>query len=444
MAAGDFAINRLINRVWDYGSAVVTYYVRPGGNDNNNGLAPGDAFATFARAYREVALAGTNKPIRINVTGMDGANAITGDEVLQLGGAALGSISQDYDLNFLPPFYLGYRQQVQVVAEPNLVLALNVTGEVADADTGLLTLTVTNALAAGQLDDTIIIGDGFGEYGAVASYTTGAGPNTITVSSITPFTLPVSAYEPSAELRFGDAANAFEQAIYLNALCDWGFQFLRITSNGPKSAAITIWPHAPVGFLGCVISGLQVHGGAGAVTVDGCIVKDQIWAQDGGTMRVLASTIRDLSLFLCHGSGSSGLNEMTACHIIDCGNAYGAGNQESRFSFGMANVDVSGSLSDGVDARFGSSSLVECKLHDNAVSGIRVRYGASVYLSSVTGTGNAWHGVSGREMASINHTGTNVTGVSGDIELGAAGTIAWTAAPATDVVELVRVGSGGV
>jgi hypothetical protein len=421
---GDFATNRLITSPFPAGTTPLTFYVRPGGDDNNGGQSAVDAFATLARALREIALYAVNRPTKVDITGMD----ISEEELLQLGGQSLGGIDGGYDLAELPPDYAGYRHQCQIVAEPELVLELDVTGSAADADTGLIELTVSNALVANQLVDTIAVGDGFGEYGAIVSHTAGAGPNTIQVATTTPFSLPVAAYEPGATIAYGDPADFFNQAIHLQALSDWGFQWIRFESNGPKSCAITVWPHAPVAFFGCVLEGLQVYGGAAIVTISACVIRNQTWAQDGAQIQLFQSVLREL-LMLCHGSGVDGLNEMTACYLVDNSGAYGAGNVESRFTFAMFNCDVSGSTTDGIEARFGTSSCSDTAIHDNADDGANVINGATLYLLSVVGTANGGEGANIDDSGTVLTDGaTTLTGAGGNVRLGAAGVLTWAAA----------------
>ena len=73
---GDFAANRFITLLWPVGTTALTWYVRPTGDDNNDGTTALTAFATLGRALREVPLYGANQPTIIDVTGMTITNVL--------------------------------------------------------------------------------------------------------------------------------------------------------------------------------------------------------------------------------------------------------------------------------------------------------------------------------------------------------------------------------
>lgn len=431
---------RYLTRRWAYGTAALIYYVRPGGSDNNAGLSPAAAFATLERALHFMAISDFNMPVIVDVTGMTGANALTASSVLNLGGNALGALSFDLDFTATAPNNFYSRRSKQIRSELVETQALNVTGQAFNATTGLLTLTVADALVANALRGNFAVGSVIGEMGAIRSNSGGPGPNTIQVANIVGLTGPISAYEPGATLRYGDAANFFEQAIYLNALSDWNLQGLRIESNGPKAVALSIWPNASVDLVMCDITGLEINAGGGHVTLDCCYVHDQTFSQDGATATAQQSYFRSLT-FLCHGSGGSGLNEWIGDMIESC-SPYGGGNVESNYTYEMQNCQIDSGTDEGVHALFGVSRIRDTIIQNCLKSGIKADSGVTLYLDDVQGTGNVGYGVEAYYGAIVrNQSGTAITGTLNDTYVGSVGATAWGATPVTDLDQLVRVGA---
>lgn len=429
--------DRYLTKRWPTSTPALVYYVRTGGDDNNDGLTALTAFATLERALHFMAIAQVNEEVIIDL-GSD--MVISGASILNLGGTTLGGLKFDLDLTATSPNNFFSKHHRQIRSELVLVSALDVTGQAFDATSGILTLTVSDALVANALRGRFAVGSALGEYGTIRSNTGGAGPNTIEVCNLVGMTLPVGAYRPGATLTFGDAANPFEQAIYLLALCDWTLQGLTITSNGPKPTALGVSGAAPVALVLCDIEGLQVTNRA-ATTIDGCYIHDRTFAQDGGSIRALQSYFRSLS-WLCHGSGGDGLNEIVGC-CIDASTAapFGGGNVESAYNFGCENCEFDGAAQAAVQAIGGVSRLRDCVVSGSAANGILVQDNAVLSLTNVQGTGNAGYGVVLTNGAIVKATGSGVTGTLNDLFVGDIGAAAWTDAPLTDTDQLCRVGT---
>lgn len=427
--------DRIFTKRWDYGTAAIVYYVRTTGSDTNDGLTPATAFATFERALHFMAISDLNLPVIIDVTGM----TISADAVLNLGGNVTGGLSFDFDLTATSPNNFFSRQSKQIRSELALVQGLTQTGSAFDATTGLLTVTVSDALTVNALRGKFLVGSVLGDYGVIRSNTGGAGPNTIVVARTSALTAPIAAYEPGATLTFGDAGNFFDQAIYLTALADWNFQGLTLASHG-KAVAASVWPAAPVTFALCDIAGLEVNGGAGQVTLDACYVHDASFVQDGGSVSVLQSYFRTMT-FTCHGSGATGLNEWIGV-IIDNSNSFGGSNIESAYQFYLANALVDGSSSEGVQALFGVSRVQNATIQNSTRSGVLVSNTTTCTLDNVQGTGNTRYGVEGTYGAMVKRVNASaITGALGDTKPGAVAATAWGATPVTDPDQLVRIGT---
>lgn len=431
--------DRYLTKRWTYADPATDteiYYVRPGGDDNNDGRTELTAFATLERALHFMAIAAVNVAVIIDITGM----TVSAASVLNIGGTTLGGVNFDIDLTATSPNNFYSRAHRQIRAEPQLVQALNVTGSVTNPTSGITTLTVTDALVANALKGTIAIGANLGEYGTIRSNSGGAGPNTVEVCNISGINAPVGAYGPGATLNFGVGANPFEQAIYLLALCDWTLQGLRITSNGPKPCAVTVLGAAPVTFLFCDIDGIQIENRA-PTFIDACYVHNGTFAQDGGGVRGSQSYFDGLN-YLCHGSGADGLTEFIACCFDASLTPFGGGNVESAYNFSIENCEFDSAVTVAVQAIGNVSRLNNVVVSNSGSSGIVAQDGVTLTLSNVQGTTNANYGLEAYYGAIVKRTnGTGVSGGINDIFVGGIGAAAWTDIPIAGGDQLVSVGA---
>ena len=448
--SSDCSIDRLINRRWAAGTAVVVRYLRPGGNNANDGLSPASAWANSAagleHGLRYLAMASLNRPVALDVTGC----TLAAEALLQLGGIQLGGIDFDFDITTTGPSNFAGRQNCQIRATPAVVgglSALTITGTAANATTGLRTVTVTDVLTPGAHVGQFLLGEGLGEWAVIAANDA----NTLTVTTtvdVTGWTGDVGVYEPGATLEFGsvDPFN-FNGAIHLMALCDWNLSGLALTisAGSTAAAALVIWPTAPVFLQLCSITGLDLQGGLDSVYVDACYLTGVI-AQDGG-----AVTMRNCFLEECtpslHGSGGKGTTYVIQCIMDGLTIPWGAGNTESEYSCAVSASRFSNGNLDGVEILFGIHSYTDVLIEGSSGDAVAVSNNATCRLTHVTGTGNGGWGVDIQSGAHVRCDNTcSVTGTAGDISLGNAGTFAW-AAPLeeVDLGQLVRISvAGGV
>ena len=433
---GDFASDRFILLDWPVGTTALTWYVRPGGDDDNDGTTALTAFATLGRALREVPLYASNRPTIIDITGM----TISANELLQLGGGALGSTINTFNTP-VPPLFAN-RRQVQIIATPTVAKALTVTSQTADGITNLTALTVSTALAANELDDTILV-DASGNYGAVHAYTTGAGPNTVYVASTATFDAATTAYVPGASLAYGDAAQGLDGAIYLTALADWYFEWVSFASvDDAKPCAMTVWAHQPVTFFGCVLNGLQVEAAPAAVSLFGSVIRNGSLVLNGG-VQAQRCNLRSLGTVTCRDGRVAGNASFDQVGFTACA-ALGGGSSTSRFNCEVTQCQFDAATTYAIRCLAGNWNIANTRIDDSGASAVYVK-GAHVEMSAVAGTGNADWGVEAAWDCSVDTDSlTSVTGTfGGDVSLGSAGSIAWVSfpptLPLTDGEQLLRV-----
>ncbi len=423
-----FADRYLVKR-WPAGSPPLVYYVRPGGSDSNDGKTPTKAFATFEHGLQQLSVAEVNHPVVLDITGM----TVSANSILNLGGTTLGGIDNGFDMTAATaPNNFVSRRHRQIRSELVLQQPLNVSTQSFDMTDGFLTMHVADVLVPGNLRGKFAIGSEIGEWGVIVDNTA----DTVTVARLSALTEPIGVYKPGATLTFGDSADFQNQAIYLLALCDWGLQGLELRSQG-KATALTIHPIAPVDLTLCHVQGLAIEDG-GRVALDGVYVDGGTFSHSGGTVSAIQSFFRG-SRLICHGSSASGLNEWIGVGFSGC-SAFGAGNFESRYSFQMENCRISNSTAAGLAVLFGTSRARNTRIEGSAGPAV-LAAGAHMLLDNVQGNGNA-RGVEARHGANVRlANGTAVTGAAGDVVVGALGARTYTQLPATDLDQLVRVGS---
>jgi hypothetical protein len=393
---------------------LVLYVRQATGNDALDGETEDHAVATLARA-RELAGLAPGRPVVIEVSG----ETFEATDLLNLGGVELGGIR--YDLNIaalaVPTNYVG-RQHRRIVASPIEVMDLTITDQTVHADSGLVTLTVSQTLVTNAHRGRIVM-NASGEWGTIKSNATG----TVTVDKIGVYTdTAVTICTRGATFRFG-YGTVYDQAIYLNALCHWGFHGIAFESvnNNSKSCALTVWPNAPVDFTFCSFAGIQIHGGAGVVAFDACYFHDKLFVQDGATVRVLQSTFYGLD-FRCHGSGDSGLNEWIG-FSISASEPLGFGNAESRWQVQASNFHIDAAESHGIMCLFGKNSLTDGLIENCGDSAIFVDPLVDLRVTNVSGEGTTErYGIEapwGPSYVKVTVASTTVTGALNDILLGA-------------------------
>lgn len=437
----DFDADRYITKRWPYGDQSIRYVNATTGNDANDGLTPATAWQTLDKGLSSFAIAAVDKSWVLDLTG-----TFTITNTLNLGGTMLAGLNYDLDLAATGPSNFISKSSCQLRATPTAVVTpIGITGSSTQATTGLYTINVSNVLVAGAHAGQMLLGAGLAEWARIID--NGVGSITVaTTTNPSTWTAPVGIYTEGATISAGDAANFFEGATYLVALCDWAFTGIAFTSNaGAKFAALEVIANAPIYFTQCSFDGLYMRGGPGYVTFDACDFYSsggggaQGYNHDGSTVIVRQSTFRDLE-FLCHGSSDSGNNSFIQCGFIDGLLPFGGGNVESQFSFSMNQCFFDGFASDAIHALFGNSRIQNTRIENTTGDAIQTE-NCLLTVTNVDGTtGNTAYGIRILNGAQVNvDAGTSVTGASGDILLGDAGAIAYAAVPAVDLGQLVRV-----
>lgn len=441
--AKDFDADRYITKRWPYNDQSVRYVNATTGNDANDGLTPATAWQTLEKGLASFAIAGVNKSWVLDITG-----TFTGANTLNIGGTMLAGLNYDLDLAATGPDNFISRSSCQIRSSPMVVIdPITISGGSAQATTGLRIVNVTNVLVAGAHVGQMLLGSGLAEWARIIDNTV----NTITIATTTDpagWTGPVGIYTEGATIEYGDAANFFEGATYLVALCDWAFTGIAFTSNaGAKYAAFEVIANAPVYFTQCSFDGIYLRGGPGYATFDCCDFYSsggggaQGYNHDGSSVIVRQSTFRDLE-FLCHGSSDSGNNSFIQCGFAGGLLPFGGGNVESRFSFGMNQCYFDGFTNDAIHVLFGNTRIQNTLIENTTGDAIQVENSSvKLRLDNVDGsTGNSAYGIRILNGAQVDvDAATSVTGASGDILLGDAGAITYAAVPAVDLGQLVRV-----
>lgn len=424
-------------RRYSYGSQR-TIYVRTGsGDDNNTGESVGQAFATWERALEELQYdaVGLEQIIDITDCTISDANPFTFPPVRS-------GVYFDLDIGATAPDNFFVRAPVRVQASPTLVQSITINNVTADSESGIVTLDVAEALSAGAHVGQMVIGDNLAQYGRVVSNTT----NQIVVSTTnTTWTAPVGIYTESCTMTFGDGSSFYTRAAYLQALGEWSFMGIAFRATGDWiNTALEVWAIHHVVFQMCDIRGIQLHGGGGAddVYLDACYIHDGGWAINGANILVRHCLLKNLTT---HEHG--GTIGMFSCFMDGC-EPFGDGAFINETLYDIGDSEIANGSSYGVYLRgFGNHRFVNLKIRDCAGDALYIAHPTFALLDGVHGSGNTGHGLTLRRGAHVRiQSGTDVTGSSGDVDLGAAGTVAWVDAHSDaryPDAEFVRVDGGG-
>lgn len=412
----------------------VIWYVRPAGDDANDGTSPSTAFATLTRAFQALRRDGLGLRQIIDVTDMKGANALSFGRQLDfpqiLGGENAfldGSEGGPNNFSDLAPCVLR--------AEMDLIQSVTISGNTPDADTGLQTINVNETLSAGAHVGQMLIGSGFFEHGVIVANDTGS--VTVAQDSAT-FTGPVGIYEPGAEIIAGDDTDSFTNSTVINATCDWTIIGVKFSSTADsKQIGLRMTGPRFVRLSQCQLTGFVADGMS---TGSWDCVYD--FEQGGNSATATVRSCGGGGLQIRHSFFNTTGFEWDTPYILlinvvadNCRDEIGRSHfTGGRFEFEnvhVTNAQGVGMTTDGDHA----AQLVNVKVDDSASHGIVLLGGVRRHrLSNVQGSGNSGFGCRIRHGAQASVLGgTGITGSSGECDLGAAGAVLWSSAPNTDV-----------
>lgn len=421
---------------------VKTIYVRPGGNDSYAGTLA-RPLASLMEAFNRVPTIIEDARYVIDLTGYTQTN----QEVFHMP-AKYSALPANLILdggNFVNDFN---RAPLTLLATPTVSQTLTVTGQAADAVTGLVTLTTSNNLTLNQLRGALIQGANVTEYGVVAANT--AGPNStvyVTNAGFT-FTAPVQILALSCELALGDTAETYNVSQSMDARCDIAFTGIKLTKANDAFGNLCLnvrgGQHAL--FTLCEIQGLYAEH-AGLIRFDGCYFNSGLLSAYGTQFSVYTSYLKNVNVQF-HGEGGIAgqgyyLNVVEGCTPLGHHN-----NFQSEGGFDISQCDIIspkangspvGAATYGVLYRGSAHARVEATKINGATAGVYCEGPGYMLLSNVQGT-NTDVGCDLHDGAYAKHSGgTAVTGTNGDVRLGDAGIITWATAPAHDLDQGVRV-----
>jgi hypothetical protein len=414
----------LPSNIFPAGTEELRYVRSATGDDANDGLTPATAWQTLNKGLGFLAGFSTNRRKTLDVSD----STFSATEQLNFP-ALFGGVDADLSFAGSGPNNFFFRTIGQIRAEQSLQQALTVTNVTPDATTGLPTLTVSQVLVPNAHVGQFVIGAGLAEYGVVVTNDA----NTLLVASASNvFTAPVGAYLPSTTFTFGDAANFFQQATYINMFAHFTVQGISFLANGANQTALTVLPSMPWNMQLCQLQGLTVLGGSQLGTMDACYITRR-YGQDGASM-ICRSSFFDAVTFENHGDGASGLDAYISCFFDGC-NPVLAGNFESRMGVQMQDCEIANGTAEGILVRGANVNRIEdTRIRDCATDGIIVDAPVRLRVDNVVGTNNGGFGArlqNGAQVEVLN--GPTLTGASGQVSLGGTGATTWAAAPATDV-----------
>lgn len=419
---------------------LVSWYVRPTGDDANDGTSPATAFATIERAWDELKTDVVNLLQRIDATGMKGASKISKTDgplhfpILNCG------INTDLDPSQPGPDNLLSQKPMQLVASPDLVQGVTIAGIAHDADTNLTTVTVNEVLVPNAHVDQILVGSGPFEFAAIVSNTT----NQIQLaSSKDVFTGPVGIYEHGAEISSGDPLKFFTgSTIIVTGETEWLISGIKFSStDDSKTTGLNLYGSAAFVMQMCQLTGLSIEGTAASTTssVDASAIFDQ-----GNNASLSLRNVGDNSLQLrhCFYRDIASMAFESAWIIFigawfeapqdPVGRQHGAGRLLNLEEFEIANA-----AGVGLRSRWRTrTDIKNGRIRDSGGDAVDLM-GGNHRMDHIVGANNGGGADWGARMSDAAQlqalNGTSVSGGAGDVLLGGAGGVSWASAPNTDV-----------
>jgi hypothetical protein len=408
----------------------VRYINATTGDDESSGETVGAPWLTLEKGLLwQQRMRGVNRCAILEIAG-----SFVWPSQLNLGTFDLGAIDDSLDLSALAPSNFFPRSMRQIRARLVLDTAVTPVSAVADPDSGLYTMTVTETLSVNALAGKKLVGGDLGQYGTINSN----GVHTIEVavgpSQGSPFgwTGPVGAYNVGATIASGDGVDGFASALVVNAFCDWSFSGISFTRSGAQPSAVSTMGAARISFMLCDIDGLNTDRGVGEpVSLIACYLYGTC-GLDNKAVSIQNSVI-DSPVWVFHESGGS--MDFIETFVKGHNEPIGGGSNLSSFAYAMVNCDVSGGTAGGLIVTGGRLARVtSTKVHNNTGDGTATARRGYLILNAVKGSGNTGYGCSVTKTADVEALGgTSVTGSLGNVFLGGAGAKTWGNAPTHDL-----------
>ncbi len=416
-------------------------YMRPGGSVSYDGETVETAWPDTAdglkRWINSLKTVGGELRQILDVTG---SNLVV-EESFSVGEHLLGKINHSFQLAGVtsPTNYYSVAP-FQMRATPAEVMTVTVTSSVADADSGLYTATVSETLVASAHKRRFLLGAAAGEWAPIHDN----GVNTIKVASTSynpaTFTAPVKIYTPGADFTFGDPNELIDvHAFMVDSHGTWCFSGIAFHSTEVTKPSVTSRGPGAVYFQLCTFDGFD-HSQAGWTIMDASCVTTSFHGNIGcGPLMCRNCVFSDLGASYFHANVGSGSTDFIECIISNHLLPWGGGIAQPSFTMVLLNCEIKNGASHGLSAGRAYVRLANCLVKDNAAAGIYANGFCTLTLNNVGGTGNGTYGLDIHDGAQCKaHNGTDMTGTSGDVNLGGAGVKTWASTPQTDVIELVR------
>lgn len=431
---------------------MATLYVRPGGNDSDTGLSPGNALATLSEALSRFT---AGEPNIIDLSG----HFIAGDDVgLVLPDAA------DQPRFRIPP--VGHRSllveaPVTIRALPNLVETLTGTVAVVQQPPHLMA-AITVSPSPGWTEDVhrgrMAVGQGFFECGAICSNTADTlyvayGPQFVGQAASAMFTAPIEILEHGATLEYGRPSAGFEfnpgLVIHANCASVWQWIKFAMPAGNPATGVAITGSTARAQLFNCAFDGLTINGSA-LVDIDGCYI-ERSWSFNGSGD---GCNMRRTAVVGALAGSHSGSYFMVYNRFRECGPLGTGGTGHFAGTTVIENVEHVDGIRAAVEYQGqGRHTIRNCLLQRAGGSrpggpgvldhGIDANGQIRLIVDNVDGVDNGGFGLSAKNGAQVEvRNDPELTGALGDIR-GGKYVAPWSAVPFDDIgamgSHLVRV-----
>ncbi len=319
---------------------------------------------------------------------------------------------------------------IEIVAEPVLVQNVTVTGESADATTGLPTINVSDTLVVDAHVGQMFL-ESRTRRGVIHSNTV----NTLVIASWSNgFAVGEGSgiYTQSCTLDFGDPTKSF-CGIWITVNSGVVFNGIKFENTQSGNCSFGIVPKSKAYFNMCHFTGVNLEPGT-LTNFWYCYFQTKSAFLEG-PYDFSACVFQDVPMD-GHGGCGLGQNAMKWCIFDGCG-AIGSGNWESEIDIEINDCHIKNGTSHGIlrgssiAAKVGSTLIEDC-----ALDAVNITAGGGVLkMQNVVGSGNGGAGLRLTNGAQcLDQGGNSVTGTDGEVIVGGNVASLWAdATPRTDV-----------
>lgn len=400
-------------------------FVRPFGNDNTGDGTLSNPYLTLPRGLEDApVILPYGQRWFVDVTGMGVIN-LPDDYAFPLYETGDTQSFINFAAEFPSFFFEGNVNLRAVPTVLDTITPAEVVSIVSDPTTGLITLTTTKVWVLNQWQGRHFVSDSPFDAAVVAS-------NTVNALVLTAGFLGGSTFQivqPSAELRNPNPISGTAAVAFRNSSASVVLQGIKISHANPVTPDVEIAGMQAFAALLCEWKGFLSGLSAGIVNFIALSVLSKVFDLGGASQTNIFNSYFESAAFQPRiGTLQSIGNIYQSC--TGFGHSSSLGSRFEDLAFFCASDHHIGPLGNGITYVGGQYCAIDsCKI-DSAIGGdgILGNGPGRLRVTSSAGTGNAFFGLNAKAGCQVQvGAGNSITGVGGDVKVGAQAVMTWAA-----------------